>query len=106
MLAALLIPDGTLDHTPVLCPFRLVTGIPCPTCGLTRSWVAFMHGHLRESVAYNPFGPLTVIVAVVLVLGIHKRFPAVSRRLQSRPVVGALVCVWVAVWLVRLQVAR
>ena len=106
LLVALLIPAGSIDHGPVWCPFRLLTGLPCPACGLTRSWVAFVHGRIGDSIAFNPFGPLTVIVAVLLVVGVHKRFPGVTRRLQSRPVVGALVGVWLAVWLVRLEIAR
>ena len=65
-----------------------------------------MHGHVGDSVALNPFGPLTVIAAVILVLGLHERYPGITKRLLSRPVVGAVVVLWVAVWLVRLQIAR
>jgi hypothetical protein len=73
---------------------------------LTRSWIAFAHGHITDSLSLNPFGPLTVIAAVLLVVGVHKRFPALTKRLQSRPVVGAFIAVWVVVWVIRLQVAR
>ena len=105
LLAALVIPDGALDHAPVTCPFRLLTGLPCPTCGLTRSWIALAHGDLSGSVSLHPLGPITVVAAVLFVLGVHARYPAVAARLRSRPLLAAAAAVWIAVWLVRLQTA-
>jgi hypothetical protein len=65
-----------------------------------------MHGHIGDSLSLNPLGPLTLIAAMLFVVGIHNRFPALAKRLQSRPVVGAFIGIWVAVWIIRLQVAR
>ncbi|MBZ5589133.1 MAG: DUF2752 domain-containing protein [Acidobacteriia bacterium] len=36
------------------CPFRVLTGIPCPTCGTTHAAVALMHGQLGAAFAANP----------------------------------------------------
>ena len=36
------------------CPFRAITGIPCPTCGSTHAAVALMHGRLGAALAANP----------------------------------------------------
>ena len=63
-----------------------------------------MHGNVGESVAFHPLGPITLIAAVVLVLGLHNRFPGLAARLQTRPVLGACASIWVAVWLVRLAI--
>ena len=38
----------------------------CPGCGLTRSWVALMHGNLADSIREHPLGPITVVVALQL----------------------------------------
>src|SRR6185436_12413139 len=43
-------------HPGFACPMRTLTGIPCPFCGMTRSVVAAAHGHLLESLAFNPLG--------------------------------------------------
>ncbi|MFA5787399.1 MAG: DUF2752 domain-containing protein [Actinomycetota bacterium] len=41
-----------------MCPLRAVTGIPCPLCGLTTSFVALSHGRFHQAFAANPLGPL------------------------------------------------
>jgi hypothetical protein len=46
---------------PSVCSFRLMTGIPCPGCGLTRSIVAAVHGDWVASYAYNRMGPVVLV---------------------------------------------
>ena len=36
-----------VDHAPVVCPFRALTGVPCPLCGATRAFVYFFNGDAR-----------------------------------------------------------
>jgi len=36
------------------CPFNELTGIPCPTCGATRSVIHLAQGDLLSSIAVNP----------------------------------------------------
>jgi hypothetical protein len=36
------------------CPFFAVTGLPCLTCGATRSAIAFLHGDLFLALRWNP----------------------------------------------------
>jgi hypothetical protein len=47
------------------CLLRLVTGVPCPGCGMTTAAVALVHGHVGAAAAANPvvFG-LAACVAV------------------------------------------
>jgi hypothetical protein len=77
--AALLGPE-TVDDGPVLCPFRLVTGLPCPGCGLTRSWVYLLHGQVGDAMAANPFGIVALLLAVGLVAAVA------SSVVRRRPV--------------------
>jgi hypothetical protein len=50
---------------PTLCTFRRLTGMGCPGCGLTRSFVFLAHGQLAEAFRLNPLGP--VLFGVVLI---------------------------------------
>ena len=49
-----------------LCPFRLVTGLPCPFCGLTHSLMALGQGDVGASVRYSPVGPLVAVAAALV----------------------------------------
>lgn len=37
------------------CLFKKMTGYPCPTCGMTRSFKQLIAGHFLESIRYNLF---------------------------------------------------
>jgi hypothetical protein len=39
-----------------ICGVKFFIGLDCPGCGLTRSFAALMHGHLRESIDFHPLG--------------------------------------------------
>ena len=41
---------------PGLCPFKLITGLPCCTCGMTHAFVHLAHGELGRALAANPAG--------------------------------------------------
>ncbi len=36
------------------CPFRSLTGVPCPTCGTTHAAIAMLHGRIGAALAANP----------------------------------------------------
>jgi hypothetical protein len=36
------------------CPFLAITGLPCVTCGATRSTIAFLHGDFLSALKWNP----------------------------------------------------
>ena len=40
------------------CPFRLMTGLPCVTCGMTHALVALARGDLAAAWAASPLGVL------------------------------------------------
>ena len=53
-----------------ICLFRYVTGLPCPGCGLTRSFSCILHGEFERGYEFHPFGfvllPLFVFIAVTV----------------------------------------
>lgn len=53
---------------PVICPLRLLTGIPCPACGLTTSFTEMAGGNVGAAWSAAPLGPLLFVVAAVVAL--------------------------------------
>jgi hypothetical protein len=64
---AFLLPRVWAGAGPVVCPSRLVTGIPCPGCGLTRAFAALGHGDPAGAFRCHPFA-LLLFAGLVLLL--------------------------------------
>jgi hypothetical protein len=82
-------PSG--ETLPTLCWIRASTGHDCPTCGMSRSFVAFFHGDWRHAFRFHPMGPVlasgtVVVVLTVLGLAIARREPLWGRPLFVRAV--------------------
>ena len=46
------------------CPFRSLTGIPCPGCGMTRAWLAALRLDFLAAFRYHPmFWSVPVLMA-------------------------------------------
>ena len=52
---------GHLQESQSFCPFKMLTGLPCPGCGMVKSMVSLYRGDLAESFRYHLFGPLLVL---------------------------------------------
>lgn len=82
------------------CVFRLMTGIPCPGCGMTRAWLAALRLDFAAAFAYHP---LFWVVPIAFVLAFVRDEAAPSRLKRGIDVVVIVLCVLVvAVWIVRL----
>jgi len=49
----------------VLCPFRALTHLPCPGCGMTRAFCALFHGELWRAIKFNALSPLLFLAAIL-----------------------------------------
>ena len=52
------------------CPFKAVTGLPCPGCGMTRSALALMHGNFAQSLKYNAFTGVLLVFWLIVAIGV------------------------------------
>ena len=95
-LAALLPPaapggDGGLaiagQRLPEVCAVKRTTGLPCPGCGLTRSWVSALDGDAAGSLLHHPLGWLVLLYAAAQ-LARHAAWLALPRRRTATERVG------------------
>ena len=49
------------------CAFRAITGVPCPSCGMTTSFAYVVRGQVLVAALTNPGGCLLALGAIVLI---------------------------------------
>jgi hypothetical protein len=93
----------------VVCPSKLLTGLPCPGCGVTRAVVLLLRGQPWAAVLMNPLGPLSVLASSVYVLlkfrdavtgtqSVSGLAATLSRGWRSTPVVAGVALLIGANW--------
>ena len=92
-------PSSVDAEGPVVCPFRLATGLPCPICGATRGVVLASHGD-GGFVEFNAVAvvALLVLVAYGLVAVALALRGAELPRLRGRPLAAGAVALGAVAW--------
>jgi len=104
---------GRIDVDRVLdpCGFKQRYSLPCPTCGMTTSILAFARGSIFESFYIQPAAALMCSIMVVAaflallkaVLGIHFRFlDSLFSKIKVKYLILTLIIVIAAGWAVTL----
>lgn len=75
------------------CPFFAVTGLPCVTCGATRSAIAFLHGDFLAALRWNPLALVAFVgliafdlYATIVLVGRTARLRVVDWTLAEKKV--------------------
>ena len=79
------------------CLMRQATGIPCPTCYLTRATCSALTGNLSESIQYHLLGPLaatSLIAWAWLSLKQKRLIPQGVTKLPIKTTTIALITYW------------
>ena len=50
------------------CPLRLLFGVPCPLCGITRALYSVLHGDVAAAFYYHPLWPAVEILLILYLL--------------------------------------
>jgi hypothetical protein len=88
----------------ILCPFRALTGLLCPGCGMTRAFCALGHGELRRAIHFNALSPLLYLSLIVVWIGAAAtvlnlpKVRAALMRLRPNPSVSVAILALVLVW--------
>jgi hypothetical protein len=59
---------GNIEQAQSLCVFKMLTGLPCPGCGITKSIIFLYQGELYKSLSYHVFGPAVVLFCLFLLI--------------------------------------
>ncbi len=89
-------------RNPFTCTFKQLSGYPCFTCGMTRSWVLQIHGRLVDGAIQSPGGSLLFWLAMGFTLWTAARmaFRLPSLRFDLHPwTVRALWIIGIAAFL-------
>jgi hypothetical protein len=88
------------------CPWWLVTGTYCPSCGTQRFLHAFLSGRAIEAFYMNPFLSISIPYAFLAVLGkwynINGIFSRLNRILYSRVVLISYMILFFIWWGIRI----
>lgn len=90
-----------------LCPFKIITTIPCPSCGMTRSLLSFLALDFRNALYFNPlffiiYAVVTVFMVYALIVLVFRlprlRLVALTPR-AGRLMLGLIIAVTALNWL-------
>ena len=95
----------SFSNGPIVCPVRLLTGIPCPACGTTRSIGCILLGKFHDAWQLNPAGYMVFIATGIWSLKLsllkYQRikisawFNGLRLHLKASLVVGIYLIAWV-----------
>ncbi|MCF0165653.1 MAG: DUF2752 domain-containing protein [Bacteroidales bacterium] len=92
------------------CPFMMLTGLPCPGCGITKSIVSIYQGQFLQSLQYHIMG-IPYVAACILILIVLPAELLCGRQLMGRKwlfnksltfALAAVLMIWHTCRLVRL----
>ncbi|HNZ02573.1 MAG TPA: DUF2752 domain-containing protein [Myxococcota bacterium] len=105
-------PESSFSSFPVVCPFRLLTGHPCPGCGTVHTLEALARLDPATAFTIHPFVatlaiaaasalPVRLLITLVPVAGRYERLSGLWTRARGVGLIPYLfAAAWLAWWLV------
>lgn len=98
-VAAAAVLIAAADRFGYVCPFRALTGLPCPGCGMTRAWISLLHGDLSAAFRFHPFfWAVPVLLVFLLTDGRPKIDRAVPIAVAGGWILFALLRMVIPAW--------
>ncbi len=99
-----------LQNSNLGCPVKALTGIPCPSCGVTTSIIAGLHGNFSKAFSINPLGLVVGLVMVAIPLlvvfdwafgkNLFNQIYQSAERILKRPLIAVLLVAMVLlIWI-------
>lgn len=92
-----------INAIPHFCLFNKLSGLPCPVCGITRSFLSICNFKFLESLNYNPNGLIIIVFFIIqipmriIVLFHENSFHLIEKisRIMSRLIIASLLIYWI-----------
>lgn len=81
------------------CPVKLITGMPCPGCGMTRAGFAVLRLDFVEALKYNP---LIFIFPIIVWIIVFNERPIISKIYKNNIFWTIILIMVVSVYVLRL----
>ncbi len=102
---AVVLPFRGNYSIPTICHFKNIFGINCPSCGLTRSFILWMHGDYRAAWELHRLSIFIMILMLIqipyrlFVLIFQKRITFFSERKWLLPASTLFIVVFIGNWI-------
>lgn len=86
------------------CPFFLLTGYQCPSCGIQRAMHALLNGEFKTALLLNPFLAIGVPYCILLLFTAtikKKPFESLQKVLHHRYIIWGYIVLFFIWWVVR-----
>lgn len=81
----ILIPTSFFEHSPTVCPYKLLTGNNCPGCGITRAISSAAHLEFDEAWQYNRLFVIVLPLLIYLYINqVTKTFKSLQKTQKTR----------------------
>lgn len=103
LIVLIFIKISLIDTIPHFCLFNELTGLPCPVCGITRSFLSLYDFKVMESLRYNPNGLIISFFFIlqipmrIIVLFNENHFHMIEKisRILSRLIIATVLIYWI-----------
>ncbi len=113
-LAYILLRETPKHHSMPVCFFKNITGVPCPSCGNTRSVLTLIKGNFTDAVLINPLG---LIIAFILLIfpfwllydtvykkdTLYKSYLNFEKIVKNKYIATVLIVLLIANWIWNIQ---
>jgi hypothetical protein len=93
--AGIVSADKVGSALPFFCPFKALTGLPCPGCGMTRALLSMTKGDFHGAFAFNPFSffLLFMVIVSIVPVGQVKKLPSGTPIFMHYFLIATLIAV-------------
>jgi len=82
----------------IRCPIRWIFSVPCPTCGISRSFSELISGNFSRSLYYHP---LTIPAIALFIFALTKDYIKLSKKTEDIILISGSVVLF-GVYIIRL----